>query len=158
MSLNDSWIIAGNNYNNLGIANDLSVLSAVVDQDMSKESQALFYTDTEAILTDEEGSSEDLANDYGPVELQQARMDAFNRYSEAIDETTKQDWALVINKIMDALRLQTAEKVAQVKLAKIVKQDDGYYVKSEEGKNLGGPYTKEDAEERLHQVEYFKNN
>lgn len=42
--------------------------------------------------------------------------------------------------------------------SKIVKKDDGYYVLSEEGKNLGGPYsTKEEAEERLKQVEMFKH-
>ena len=41
---------------------------------------------------------------------------------------------------------------------KIVKKSDGYYVQSERGKNLGGPYKKiEDAERRLGQVEYFKN-
>lgn len=41
---------------------------------------------------------------------------------------------------------------------KIVKKSDGYYVQSEKGKNLGGPYKKkEDAERRLDQVEYFKN-
>lgn len=41
---------------------------------------------------------------------------------------------------------------------KIVKKSDGYYVQSEKGKNLGGPYKeKEDAERRLGQVEYFKN-
>lgn len=42
-------------------------------------------------------------------------------------------------------------------IEKIVKKDDGYYVQSEKGKNLGGPYSKEDAEKRLKQVEYFKN-
>lgn len=40
----------------------------------------------------------------------------------------------------------------------IVKKPDGYYVKSESGKNLGGPYdTKDKAEKRLQQVEYFKH-
>jgi hypothetical protein len=33
-----------------------------------------------------------------------------------------------------------------------------YYVKSEKGKNLGGPYSsKAEAEKRLSQVEYFKH-
>jgi hypothetical protein len=41
----------------------------------------------------------------------------------------------------------------------IVKRKDGYYVTSEKGKNLGGPYkTRETAEKRLRQVEYFKHN
>jgi hypothetical protein len=40
----------------------------------------------------------------------------------------------------------------------IVKKKDGYYVVSEEGKNLGGPYKKRvQAEKRLRQVEYFKH-
>ena len=40
----------------------------------------------------------------------------------------------------------------------IVKTAKGYFVKSEEGKNLGGPYTtREDAEKRLQQVEMFKH-
>lgn len=40
----------------------------------------------------------------------------------------------------------------------IRKKPDGYYVVSEEGKNLGGPYkTREEAQKRLAQVEYFKH-
>lgn len=40
----------------------------------------------------------------------------------------------------------------------IVKEKDGYHVKSESGKSLGGPYkTKEEAQKRLNQVEYFKH-
>ena len=40
----------------------------------------------------------------------------------------------------------------------IVKEGKLWFVKSEEGKNLGGPYkTKKEAAERLSQVEYFKN-
>lgn len=41
----------------------------------------------------------------------------------------------------------------------IVKREDGYYVISEKTKkNLGGPYkTKEEAEKRLRQVEFFKH-
>lgn len=40
----------------------------------------------------------------------------------------------------------------------IVKKKDGYYVVSESGKNLGGPYTtRKQAEKRLQQVEYFKH-
>lgn len=40
----------------------------------------------------------------------------------------------------------------------IRKEADGYYVKSESGKSLGGPYkTKKEAEERLKQVEMFKH-
>ncbi len=40
----------------------------------------------------------------------------------------------------------------------IRKKKDGYHVLSEKGKNLGGPYkTREEAEKRLKQVEFFKH-
>jgi hypothetical protein len=40
----------------------------------------------------------------------------------------------------------------------IIKTAKGYTVKSEKGRNLGGPYkTKEEAKNRLRQVEYFKH-
>ena len=40
----------------------------------------------------------------------------------------------------------------------IKKEKRGYEVKSEKGKNLGGPYkTKSQAEKRLREVEYFKH-
>lgn len=40
----------------------------------------------------------------------------------------------------------------------IVREKGGYGVKSESGKNLGGPYkTKAQADKRLKQVEYFKH-
>jgi hypothetical protein len=40
----------------------------------------------------------------------------------------------------------------------IIKKKDGYYVKSEKGRNLGGPYgSRLAALRRLKQVEYFKN-
>lgn len=39
----------------------------------------------------------------------------------------------------------------------IVKTNKGYFVKSHEGKNLGGPYkSKEEANRRMAQVEMFK--
>jgi hypothetical protein len=40
----------------------------------------------------------------------------------------------------------------------IVKTAKGYSVKSEKGKNLGGPYKdRKEAEKRLRQVEFFKH-
>jgi hypothetical protein len=40
----------------------------------------------------------------------------------------------------------------------IKKVSGGYSVRSEKGKNLGGPYkTKKEAEKRLKQVEFFKH-
>lgn len=42
--------------------------------------------------------------------------------------------------------------------AVITKREDGYHVMSEKGKHLGGPYaSREKAEERMQQVEMFKN-
>lgn len=42
-------------------------------------------------------------------------------------------------------------------ISKIVKKDNKYQVQSEKGKNLGTYDTKEEAEKRLKQVEYFKH-
>ena len=40
----------------------------------------------------------------------------------------------------------------------IIKRKDGYYVKSKDGGNLGGPYkSRLAAARRLKQVEYFKS-
>ncbi len=40
----------------------------------------------------------------------------------------------------------------------IVRREDGFYVVSESGKNLGGPFTsRDDAVERLKTVEMFKH-
>lgn len=40
----------------------------------------------------------------------------------------------------------------------IVKNSKGYFVRSEKGRNLGGPYkTKAEAARRLRQVEFFKH-
>jgi hypothetical protein len=41
----------------------------------------------------------------------------------------------------------------------IKKVKTGYKVRSEKGKNLGGPYkSREEAAKRLREVEYFKHN
>jgi len=40
----------------------------------------------------------------------------------------------------------------------IVKEKDGYYVKSHKGKNLGGPYSLKKAKKRLQQIEFFKRS
>jgi hypothetical protein len=59
--------------------------------------------------------------------------------------------------------VRTAAFVAWARRARrismIKKVSGGYKVVSEKGKNLGGPYkTKQAAEKRLKQVEYFKHN
>ena len=48
-------------------------------------------------------------------------------------------------------------KLIRVIQSKIVKKDNKYQVQSEKGKNLGTYDTKEQAEERLKQVEMFKH-
>ena len=79
----------------------------------------------------------------------------------------------MVEKKFDYIKRFKDHKIVQVRkigvdrnelIESIVKQDDGYYVKSEKKgkdgkrKNLGGPYpTKEKAEERLAQVEKFKH-
>lgn len=42
-------------------------------------------------------------------------------------------------------------------VAVIHKESDGYHIYSESGKHLGGPYTKEKAEDRLREIEMFKH-
>lgn len=52
-----------------------------------------------------------------------------------------------------------AEIMLGKKLKSLGNGKRSYYVLSESGdKNLGGPYTKEDAKKRIQQVEYFKHN
>ena len=46
----------------------------------------------------------------------------------------------------------------KVSYTMIIKRKDGYYVRSEGGKNLGGPYkSRLEAVRRLKQVEFFKH-
>lgn len=60
---------------------------------------------------------------------------------------------------MNLLQLIGNAKVVDTIHCVIVKTDKGYMVKSEKGKNLGGPYTSRgQAEKRLAQVEYFKHS
>jgi len=66
---------------------------------------------------------------------EETMIKAFNM--DQIKKITSMDKKLVLNEV-------------------IKKKEDGYYVESEKGKNLGGPYSKEGAEKRLKQVEYFK--
>lgn len=59
----------------------------------------------------------------------------------------------IVDRALDYLISRVSHKI----MAKIVKKKDGYYVESEKGKNLGGPYTSyEKAKKRLRQVEYWK--
>lgn len=55
-------------------------------------------------------------------------------------------------------RTGTAARISKPRVARIVNRKDGYHVLSEKGQNLGGPYkSKNKAEKRLRQVEYFKH-
>jgi len=56
-------------------------------------------------------------------------------------------------------RKKTSSPTSKIDIvSKIVKKKDGWYVLSEKGRNLGGPYkSRNKAKERLRQVEYFKH-
>jgi hypothetical protein len=59
---------------------------------------------------------------------------------------------------MPGVRMQRALATFIWRLGMIKKVKGGYKVTSEKGKNLGGPYkTKEEAQKRLRQVEFFKH-
>jgi hypothetical protein len=61
--------------------------------------------------------------------------------------------------LLKAYPLYRRESRLTWRLSMIKKVSKGYKVLSEKGKNLGGPYkTKEQAEKRLKQVEYFKHH
>jgi hypothetical protein len=67
-----------------------------------------------------------------------------------------------IKQLMDiyaqAMMRKTASFHAIVKIAVIRHKSDGYYVESESGRNLGGPYkTRAAAKKRLDEVEMFKH-
>lgn len=64
------------------------------------------------------------------------------------------------SKMNQTVFVANSEMVAEMTVNKVVKKDGRWYVESEEGKNLGkkeGYDTKEAAEKRLKQVEYFKH-
>lgn len=59
---------------------------------------------------------------------------------------------------MDMGLVDNVEAVEEIITNKVVKKDGKWWVESEKGKNLGGPYdTEEEAKKRLKQVEYFKH-
>jgi hypothetical protein len=82
--------------------------------------------------------------------------DEFVNANSAIERLVR-----LANRLDDQGRIAEADAVDRlinITLAKIKKEKGGYSVKSEKGKNLGGPYkSKEKAKERIRQVEYFKN-
>lgn len=64
------------------------------------------------------------------------------------------------SKMNQTVFVANSEMVAEMTVNKVVKKDGRWYVESEEGKNWGkkeGYDTKEAAEKRLKQVEYFKH-
>lgn len=79
--------------------------------------------------------------------------------------TYKQDFAVIQqDNTFKPFKLQEITKIIGMNGKKIIlnevvrKESDGYHVRSEKGKNLGGPYkSKGQAEKRLKQVEYFKH-
>lgn len=72
-------------------------------------------------------------------------MDGYKSYDEVMDELVPDDQIF-------------QEHIASIqKGAKIVQKGDQWCVESEEGKNLGCSDSREGAEKRLKQVEYFKH-
>jgi hypothetical protein len=59
---------------------------------------------------------------------------------------------------VSVFRAQREKQLYPGEIKMIVTKNGKYFVKSEEGKNLGGPYnSREAAVKRLQQVEYFKH-
>jgi hypothetical protein len=66
--------------------------------------------------------------------------------------------AATVNRMRRLKGVTKEQKRQQKEEGMIVKTQKGYVVKSEKGKNLGGPYrSKKLAEKRLRQVEFFKH-
>jgi len=148
MSLNSSWVIASNTFFGGSVLFNMS----------EGAREATHAKEILTSLLDSNYTVEDLISLYSAFELQQARAAAFDYYTYAETGEDKRAWSITVQQITKAMNLLALEQVAQLKKAKIIKEKDGYYVKSEEGKNLGGPYSaKEEAEKRLRQVEYFKH-
>lgn len=94
-----------------------------------------------------ESKIENLTKDSDP----DAKLDLFQAIKSLPESEQK-------NKLLNLLKTKAVNN-RMTKIARIIKREDGYHVLSEKGKNLGGPYTsREKAEERLRQVEYFKHN
>lgn len=68
------------------------------------------------------------------------------------------DELLTNGRIVEQLDKVMVRSASLIVVSTIVKRKKGYYVLSEKGKNLGGPYkSKSKAQKRLRQVEYFKH-
>lgn len=66
--------------------------------------------------------------------------------------------AATVNRMRRLKGVTKEQKRQQKEKGMIVKTAKGYVVKSEKGKNLGGPYrSRKLAEKRLRQVEFFKH-
>lgn len=67
-------------------------------------------------------------------------------------------WFAKLVKQMDAAD-EKEKSINKESAANVMKEEsDGWHVYSESGKHMGGPYSKEKAQERLRQIEYFKGN
>jgi hypothetical protein len=66
--------------------------------------------------------------------------------------------AATVNKIRRLKGVTKEQKRQRKEKGMIIKTRKGYVVKSEKGKNLGGPYrSRKLAEKRLRQIEFFKH-
>lgn len=74
-------------------------------------------------------------------------------------EMFKQHWDALGSNEQDMVYKALGVTSSLNKFAIVHHEKDGWHVRSEEGKNLGGPYgSKEEAVKRLRQVEYFKHH
>lgn len=107
----------------------------------SKEAAVFFPKGYEWVVKEDKGEDDDSYEDPVLVKAEGAPVDSW-------------DW--FINE--DILKEYFLPKEECCKFSEVAKREDGYYVLSKAGKNLGGPYaTKTEANKRLQQVEYFKN-
>jgi hypothetical protein len=115
------------------------VLTYPLVMDMTKEQLM-------ALPTISQGHTDNLKFDDGKHRVWVSRM-------------TREDGAKEDNEIIfEVLRGGNWVQASLDKQARVVERSDGWHVLSEEGKNLGGPYTsKEKAVKRLRQVEFFKH-
>jgi hypothetical protein len=78
--------------------------------------------------------------------------------TQNLEQNTDEESPIKKENVPDDKKGLEKKNFNQAEEGKIVKKKDGWYVLSEDNKNLGGPYkTKKQAVKRLKQVEYFKN-
>ena len=120
-------------------------------RDMNPNTGSLFYKAMENIK-DADASKEQIEpmNKDADLKANKDVVIKFNKlYDKPIPKEFPDDW--------DPRKLYLSKYSYFIKLAYVQKIKGKYWVRSEKGKNLGGPYdTPEEASHRLQQVEYWK--